>query len=86
MTLPSLEPLTTLPLGRDSLRYAQRGSFSSPVKGLTPGEPFKAGFVGRCRACGEFYQPGDLIVGQGKGYGALHKECVATWGLRVTRR
>jgi len=50
-----------------------------------PGVPFTARFPGKCRGCGELYEPRSVIVSPGKGGGAFHKRCWDSHTL-VTRK
>jgi hypothetical protein len=54
------------------------------MRGTSSGRPYRARCSGTCNACGKRFNPGDMIYGQGKGYGAVHNRCLATAGL-VTR-
>ena len=55
------------------------------MRGINSGKAFRANYHGKCRECKKPYEPGSLILGQGKGYGAIHAACAPTAGL-VTRQ
>ena len=59
-------------------RYKHRRNMSGFMPQRNPGQwgqIFRAGYHGFCQKCETPYVPGDLILSQGKGLGAVHSSC-----------